>query len=139
MTSDRYESEGAIVGAASNATQARGAVAESLVARYLARRGLVVVARNVRCRGGEVDLVCLDHGIVVFVEVRLRTNTRFGGAAASITATKQRRIVMAARWWLAGPGRPHANRPCRFDAALLASLDEDRIEWLKAAFDTHDA
>ncbi|KON81077.1 YraN family protein [Azoarcus sp. PA01] len=135
MKGDRNVNEGTIVGAPATRKQASGAAAEALAERFLVRRGLVVLARNVRCRGGEIDLVCLDHGIVVFVEVRLRTNLRFGGAAASITPAKQRRVVLAARWWLAGAGRRHAGRPCRFDAALLADLDEDGVEWLKAAFD----
>ena len=127
-----------IVGARPAAPQARGATAEALAERFLARHGLIVVARNVRCRGGEVDLVCLDRGVVVFVEVRLRSNPRYGGAGASITPSKRRRIVMAARWWLAGEGRPHAARACRFDAALLADLDENGVEWLRAAFDVDE-
>ena len=129
------ESGPAIVGAASGTTQARGGAAEDAVARFLVRRGVEVIGRNVHCRGGEVDLVCLDGDTVVFVEVRLRTNSRFGGAAESITATKRRRVVHAARWWLAGEGQRYARRPCRFDAALLASLDERNIEWIRGAFD----
>jgi len=116
-------------------TQGRGAAAEVLAERYLAARGLTVLARNVRCRGGEIDLVGLERGTLVFVEVRLRAGTGFGGAAASITAHKQRRIILAARWWLAGAGRGHARRACRFDAVLLDGLDENRIEWIPAAFD----
>lgn len=128
--------EGApIVGLATGGTQARGSAAENLAARHLERHGLRVLARNVRCRGGEVDLICLDRGTVAFVEVRLRSNPRFGGAAASITATKRRRVELAARWWLAGAGRAHANRPCRFDAVLLSSLDAAAVEWLRGAFE----
>lgn len=125
----------AIVRAAPETTQARGGAAEDAVARFLARAGLRVIGRNVHCRGGEVDLVCLEGVTVVFVEVRLRTNSRFGGAAESITATKRRRIVHAARWWLAGAGQRYARHPCRFDAALLASLDERDIDWIRGAFD----
>lgn len=124
-----------IVRRATPATQGRGRAGEELAERFLVRRGLTVLARNVRCRGGEIDLVCLDRGTVVFVEVRLRSNPRFGGAAASITATKRQRIVLAARWWLAGAGRRHAERPCRFDAVLMNALDEGAIEWLRGAFD----
>lgn len=115
--------------------QGRGAEAEALAERYLAARGLTVLARNVRCRGGEIDLVGLERGTLVFIEVRLRSGTGFGGAAASITTRKQRRIILAARWWLAGAGRGHAQRACRFDAVLLDSLDEDGVEWIPAAFD----
>jgi putative endonuclease len=135
MKPERGAKVAVIVGSAAGRTQARGNAAEALAERYLVRHGLTVLGRNVRCRGGEVDLVCLDRGTVVFVEVRLRSNPRFGGAAASITATKRQRIVLAARWWLAGDGRRHADRPCRFDAALLETLDENGIEWLKGAFD----
>ncbi|HRQ47202.1 MAG TPA: YraN family protein [Rhodocyclaceae bacterium] len=115
--------------------QGRGAAAEALAERYLAARGLTVLARNVRCRGGEIDLVGLERGTLVFIEVRLRSSTGFGGAAASITTRKQRRIILAARWWLAGAGRGHAQRACRFDAVLLDGLDEGGVEWIPAAFD----
>ncbi|TXH83817.1 YraN family protein [Thauera aminoaromatica] len=112
-----------------------GAAAEALAARHLERHGFHIVARNVRCRGGEVDLVADDGHSIVFVEVRLRKNSRFGGAAASITASKQQRVILAAQHWLAGAGRRHANRACRFDAILLDGLDAARIEWIRGAFD----
>ena len=115
--------------------QARGAAAEALAAEHLAAHGLRVIARNVRCRGGEVDLVCLDRSHVVFVEVRLRSNDRFGGAAESITAAKQRRLLIAAQWWLGGAGRRFRDAPCRFDAVLLDALDPARVTWLPGAFD----
>lgn len=109
-------------------TQAHGGAAEELAARHLAARGLRVVERNFRVRGGEIDLVCDDGGTTVFVEVRLRRNAGYGGAGASITAAKQARIVMAARHWLARRG---GERPCRFDCVLL---DGEHIEWLRDAF-----
>lgn len=107
-----------------------GARAEALAEEFLRKQGLQVLARNHRCRGGEIDLICRDGDTVVFVEVRLRSNPRYGGAAASITATKQRRVVLAARHWLAG--KPEC--PCRFDAVLLDRLDAKSIEWVKDAF-----
>lgn len=125
----------AIVGRGSGTTQARGGAAEAAAERFLGRHGVVVLGRNVRCRGGEVDLICLDRGTVAFVEVRLRSNPRFGGAAASITVAKQRRVVLAAQWWLAGAGKRYANFPCRFDAALLSSIDDAAVEWVRSAFD----
>ena len=75
----------------------RGAAAEALAAEYLSARGLAIVARNYRCRGGEIDLIARDGDTLVFVEVRLRSSTAFGGAAAGITAAKRRRIALAAR------------------------------------------
>lgn len=110
------------------AVTAAGARAEERAARFLAAQGLHVIARNHRCRGGEVDLVCRDGATLVFVEVRLRTGRNFGGAAASITPAKQRRIALAARHYLAGKPWP----ACRFDAVLL---DGESIEWIRNAFD----
>jgi putative endonuclease len=106
-----------------------------LAATYLQGHGLGILARNVRFRGGEVDLIADDGGCIVFVEVRLRQDSRFGGAAASITAAKQQRIILAAQMWLGGAGRRHANQPCRFDAILLDRLDPARIDWIRGAFD----
>jgi putative endonuclease len=110
-------------------------MAEDLAARHLETRGVRIIARNVRCRGGEVDLIGLDGSSVVFVEVRLRTNKRFGGAAESITAAKRRRVLIAAQWWLGGAGRRFRDAPCRFDAVLLDALDPARVTWLPGAFD----
>lgn len=107
--------------------QALGAAGESRAAEFLAERGLPVVARNFRVRGGEIDLICRDGSAIIFVEVRLRSGSGYGGAAASITATKQARLVLAARHWLAR----HGERPCRFDCVLI---QDGRIEWLKDAF-----
>jgi putative endonuclease len=106
-----------------------GAEAERRAAAHLVQRGLVMVARNYRCRGGEIDLVMRDGPVLVFVEVRARAASRFGGAAESITARKQARIILAARHYLARHG---LDVPCRFDALLL---DEDRMDWIKSAFD----
>lgn len=108
---------------------ARGSEAEAQAADYLARHGLKILARNYRCRGGEIDLVCRDGATLVFVEVRLRTHRGYGGAAASITPMKQRRIVLAANHYLAGKPLP----VCRFDAVLL---DGTRIDWIRNAFET---
>ena len=102
---------------------------EDLAARFLERQGLAVIARNYRCRGGEIDLVCRDGKTLVFVEVRLRRGKAFGGAAASITQAKQRRVVLAAQHYLSSAGKHGANG--RFDCVLL---DGEGIEWLKDAF-----
>lgn len=112
-----------------------GAQAEALAARMLAARGLRILARNVRCRGGEVDVICLDGNTLVFVEVRLRSRQDFGGPGASIDRRKQLRVILAARSWLVGQGRAHGQRPCRFDAVLLTDLLGREMEWLQGAFE----
>ncbi|MFN3985279.1 MAG: YraN family protein [Rhodocyclaceae bacterium] len=139
MANTPRHGESGIVRSTPTAAQARGNAAETLAEQHLARHGLRTLARNVRCRGGEIDLVCLDRGTVVFVEVRLRSNPRFGGAAESITRSKRQRIALAAQWWLGGVGRAHRDRPCRFDAVLLTRADDDAIDWIRAAFDLADA
>lgn len=139
MTAARKEGQAGIVRRAPTPAQARGAEAERLAERFLADRGVHTIARNVRCRGGEVDLVCLAAEVLVFVEVRLRASAMFGGAAQSITPHKQRRLIVAARWWLANAGRAHAQRACRFDALLLSRLDIGAIDWITGAFDAPES
>lgn len=129
------DNEDPIVRPTRTAAQARGDAAEILAGEFLARHGLAQVTRNIRCRGGEIDLICMHRDVLVFVEVRLRTNPRYGGAAESITARKRQRIILAARWWLNGAGRRHANRACRFDAVLMDGPEEHNITWIKGAFD----
>ena len=108
-----------------------GAHAETLAARFLTQHGLAILERNWRRRCGELDLVARDGETLVFVEVRLRRDGAFGGAAASITATKRARLVNAANLYLA---RLPRTPPCRFDAILLDALDPARIEWLRDIF-----
>ena len=110
--------------------QSKGAAGERLAADHLQRHGLTLIERNFRVRGGEIDLICRDGRTTVFVEVRLRSRSNFGGAAASITATKQARLILAARHWLLR----HGETPCRFDCILLDGLDPQNIEWLRDAF-----
>lgn len=108
----------------------RGAEAEVLAEQFLVKQGMRILQRNFRVKGGEIDLICRDGNMVVFVEVRLRANSDFGGAAASITSHKQRRLIVAARYWLMVNGEC----PCRFDCVLLSQLDMASIEWLRGAF-----
>ncbi len=107
-----------------------GAAAEILAAEYLTARGLRIIERNFRVRGGEIDLIAEDTGTLVFVEVRLRSRNDFGGAGASITFTKQQRIILAARHYL----QTHGERDCRFDCILMNGLDIATIEWITGAF-----
>jgi len=108
----------------------RGAAAEELAAVFLEGRGLRIVERNYRCRFGEIDLVARSGAVLVFVEVRARKSEAFGGAAGSITAAKRRRLVAAARHYLA---KHRVSRACRFDVVLLRGREQE-IEWLADAF-----
>lgn len=104
----------------------RGEAAEALAATFIEGRGLRIIARNYRCRHGELDLIARDGETLVFIEVRRRSGNAFGGAAASIDAAKREKLLKAARHYLAGlPTAP----ACRFDAVLLSG-EPPRIEWL---------
>jgi putative endonuclease len=109
----------------------RGGDAEDLALAYLARHGLKLVARNYRCRFGEIDLILREGATVVFAEVRLRGRADFGGAQASVTPGKQQKLLRAARHFLASEPR---TPPCRFDVVLLDALAPERIEWIRDAF-----
>ncbi|NOV25611.1 YraN family protein [Cupriavidus necator] len=114
--------------------QARGAQAEDRALAHLRSQGLEPVVRNYRCKGGEIDLVMrTPDGTLVFVEVRHRSGRDFGGAAASITPAKQRRVLLAAGHYLATLARVP---PCRFD---VVALEPGRLEWLQHAFDVDAA
>jgi putative endonuclease len=105
---------------------ATGARAETLAADYLTRRGLTIVGRNFRTRFGEIDLIARDGRTLVFVEVRMRTSPRFGGAVESITAAKRARLIATASGYLA---TLRHEPPCRFDAILMRRLDPGDVEW----------
>ena len=114
-------------------TKQVGDAAEDAALLYLQQAKLRLLERNYRTPGrggGEIDLImCTPDGTTVFVEVRQRKSTSHGGAAASVTFAKQRRIVFAARHYLMRLREPP---PCRFDVVVL---EPTGIEWLQAAFD----
>jgi putative endonuclease len=109
-----------------------GSAAEERAARLLRLAGYDILARNFRCRMGELDIVARRGTLLVIAEVRLRRSERFGGPGASITAAKRARIVRAARFLLAT--RPRlAALAVRFDTLLLHSC-AGPIEWIEGAF-----
>ena len=114
---------------------ARGAAAETIAADYLQAQGLTLIARNLRCKAGELDIVCIDADVLVIVEVRLRSRTDYGGALASITMSKQRKIVRATRFFWQRHGAWQA-RTLRFDVIALQSGPQTAptIEWVRDAF-----
>lgn len=116
--------------------QISGDAAEARALAHLKRHGMTLVERNYRvargpnARGGEIDLILREpDGTLVFVEVRVRANTRHGGAAASIGAVKRASLVFAARHYLL---RFAASPACRFD---VVAIDDGELQWLRGAFD----
>lgn len=107
----------------------RGRKAEAIAAAFLQQRGLRIVERNWRCRFGEIDLIAREGADLVFVEVRARSLSHFGGAAESIDRGKRSRLIAAASQYLSRAG---LDTPCRFDAVLLQSASQPR--WIRNAF-----
>lgn len=115
-------------------TQRRGDHHEAAALRLLLAQGLTLLARNLSCRAGEIDLAMRDGDTLVFVEVRARASIRFGGAAASIGREKQARLARAAALWLPELARRHWRGlapPARFDAVVF---DGGKPAWLRGAF-----
>ena len=107
-----------------------GDAAEALAATFLEARGLRIVARNYRCKFGEVDIIAQSGATMVFVEVRARKSGSFGGAAESITAAKRQKVLVAARHYLTSH---RIDCACRFDAVLLMG-EPPQIDWIRDAF-----
>ena len=112
-------------------TRFKGGEAERRAEKYLQGHGLISRERNYRSRFGEIDLIMQDGTVVVFVEVRMRASLAFGGAAGSITLSKQAKLVRTARQYLA---TLNSVPPCRFDAVLLSGSGDRNIEWIRNAF-----
>ncbi len=106
-----------------------GRSAEDAAAALLQTKGLAVVERNYRVKVGEIDIIARDRDEIVFVEVRARAASGFGGAAASVDGLKRRKLVRAASVWLQARGW---TGPCRFD---VVAVDSGRAEHIPAAFD----
>ncbi len=112
----------------------KGHITETFAKRFLLKKGLLFVAENVRYKFGEIDLVMREQSHIIFVEVRYRCDTRFGGPVASINATKRSRLQKAAAAWLQSNDRSGYLK-CRFDLiALSGELTELRCQWLKNIF-----
>jgi putative endonuclease len=118
-----------VAGPGSVSGAAIGAEKEQIACRYLEGQGLRLLARNHRCRHGEIDLVMRDADTLVFVEVRYRRSRYYGTAAESVDAYKQRRLTAAAGHYLQGHPSP---LPCRFDVVAIES--GDAIDWIRDAF-----
>lgn len=121
---------------AGSSKKEKGSAAEDLALAHLLRQGLRLVERNYRvaggpyARGGEIDLILREpDGTLVFVEVRSRTSGAYGGAAASVSAAKQRSLRRTAEHYLL---RLRALPPCRFD---VVAVDGEQLQWLRGAFE----
>lgn len=115
-------------------THHQGAAAEQAAASFLQEQGLRWLQSNFSCKLGEIDLIMQDREQLVFVEVRFRSNDRYGGAAASVTPAKQLKLQRAAQVYL---GRLPNTPPCRFDVVAMKPGRDGQIiceNWIQNAF-----
>ena len=113
-------------------TNEQGNAAEALACQYLEERGLALLERNYRCHGGELDLVMRDGSHLVFVEVRCRSDKRYGTPAETVTRNKQKRLIRAAKIYLQ---HHRLNVACRFDIiAITQTNGKNNLEWIQNAF-----
>lgn len=111
---------------------AKGRHFEQDAERWLKKQGLQPAARNVRYRGGELDLVMRDGACWVFIEVKYRANVSHGGASHALSAAQQARLWQSARRFLAEQGLNEWDCQCRFDVVIYEG-DQAPL-WIKGAF-----
>lgn len=112
------------------ASNSQGVLAEKKALSYLQEQGLTLICQNYYCRFGEIDLIMSDQDTLVFIEVRYRKNSNFGGAFASINNSKQRKIITTAKHYLS---TLDTEPFCRFDAVAIGS-ESPTPAWIKNAF-----
>lgn len=117
-----------------NQKQIFGKEGEQIAENYLKKKGYRLVERNYRCRGGELDLIALDRRVIVFVEVKTRSDDRFGIPFESVDNRKQRRMIKAALLFLS-QHRLH-NRDARFDVVGISFEGQQPVvEHIQNAFE----
>lgn len=116
-----------------NSKQALGREGERIAEEFLRKKGYKLVERNYRCRGGEVDLIVLDRRVVVFVEVKTRTDHGFGNPLEAVEPRKQRRMILAAQLFL--HRKKLHERDARFDVVGISwPGSEPAVEHVQNAF-----
>ncbi|RXJ71903.1 YraN family protein [Veronia nyctiphanis] len=103
---------------------------EQQARNYLSQRGLKFLAKNARCKQGEIDLIMQDGECTVFIEVKFRKTNTFGGAAYAIGEKKKARLFAAAEFWLCQQGKNSAHTEFRFDAVTFEG-DVSSVNWIK--------
>lgn len=111
-----------------------GKEGEDQAARFLMKQGYQIMERNYRTRGGEIDLIALHEGAVVFVEVKTRTSSAFGAPELAVNARKQQRMVKAALGYI--NYKQFHQVPCRFDVvAISKAANKKEVELIRNAFE----
>ena len=114
-------------------TKLLGKAGEDRAARFLVKQGYRILERNYSTRSGEIDLIALHEGVVVFVEVKTRTNAAYGAPELAVTPRKQQRMVKAALGYIRYKKLHQV--PCRFDVVAITSEREQEVELIQNAFE----
>lgn len=119
-------------------TSELGRAAEQAACQFLEHQGLVLLEKNYRCRYGEIDLIMQHGNALVFIEVRYRSNTRYGSGSETINYQKQQKLIATASHYLQ-KHKQSANQHCRFDVISLTAsnekkIDMAKIQWISNAF-----
>jgi len=114
-------------------TKLLGKEGEDRAARFLVKQGYRILERNYSTRSGEIDLIALHDGVVVFVEVKTRTSAAYGAPELAVTPRKQQRMVKAALGYI--KYKKLHQVPCRFDVVAIASEREQELELIQNAFE----
>jgi putative endonuclease len=110
-----------------------GKEGEDRAAQFLARKGYTILERNYSTRSGEIDLVALHNGEVVFVEVKTRTSDAYGAPELAVNPRKQLRMIKAALGYI--KYKKLHQVPCRFDVVAITAADENGVELIQNAFE----
>lgn len=110
-----------------------GSKGEDRAARFLVKQGYKILERNYRTRSGEIDLIALHEGDVVFVEVKTRTSDAYGAPELAVTPQKQRKMIKAALGYI--KYKKLHQVPCRFDVVAIRAEDERGVELIRNAFE----
>ena len=121
------------VTASAAARVARGKWAEDLVSRWYQQHGYVIVARNWRCKRGELDVVACKNGVLVVCEVKARSSNAFGTPAEAVTPAKQMKVRRATadfRTSLRASNDPLLSlvKSVRFDVACVLGTQLEMLE-----------
>jgi putative endonuclease len=106
---------------------------EDRAARFLTKQGYRILERNYRTPSGEIDIIALHEGEVVFIEVKTRTSDAFGAPQLAVTAQKQRRMIKAAFGFI--KRRKLHQVPCRFDVVAISAATDQKVELIRNAFE----
>lgn len=116
--------------------RSKGLHYEKLALAYLQKAGLKLIQKNFSSRAGEIDLIMVEKGTIVFVEVRYRQRCQYGSALESVDQRKQKKIILCAKQFLSQ--HQHWDKPCRFDIVAISEAGADHkdnnIQWLQSAF-----